>query len=378
MDVAAATEADVDRISQLAARTTQFNLLLRRHTPATVSQLLTRSGTAITVRVRDRFGDYGLVGFAFADADSDAGILRVRDFFLSCRALGRNVEWRLLQALGERAAAAGLSAVELRAASGPRNQPGRMFVGSARTHFAATSRPAGALLDPARLTRADWREIEAPRQHPPRHQSAPAHAHDRQHVRWPASLDAAHRAAAAIRPTEQGTALSTVFVAPETATERQITAVWEETLGVRPIGVMDDLFALGGDSLTAALICVRLRDADLHLTISDLLQQPTIRGCARLSRPAEPAGAPAAVVADLGEQPPASLGQARIWVAENIQVHSNNQIIPTAHRITGPLDLGRLRQALQTVVARHPALRTALDDRHADAPTIRLDHFDGP
>ncbi|MEV1179631.1 HAD-IIIC family phosphatase, partial [Nonomuraea sp. NPDC049784] len=114
VEISPATGADVERISQLAVRTTQFNLLLRRHTPVTVSQLLLRPGIAITVRVRDRFGDYGLVGFAFAEADAAAGILRVRDFFLSCRALGRNVEWRLLQALAERAAAAGLNAVELR------------------------------------------------------------------------------------------------------------------------------------------------------------------------------------------------------------------------------------------------------------------------
>ncbi|MFE4332892.1 FkbM family methyltransferase [Streptomyces sp. NPDC056831] len=359
VEIAPATGADVDRISQLAARTTQFNLFLRRHTPATVRHLLTGSGAAITVRVSDRFGDYGLVGFAFAQADSDAGILRVRDFFLSCRALGRNVEWRLLQALGERAGAASLSAVELRAESGPRNQPGRAFVRTAQTHFAATSPPVGALLDPVRLARADWREIEGPRQHPPRRRSAPARVPDRGYVRWPTSVDAAHRAAAVTQPGEQ-CALSTVFVAPETATERQITTVWEETLGVQPIGVLDDLFALGCDSLTAAVICVRLHEAGLHLTIGDLLQQPTVRGCARLSRPAEPATASVAV-ADTGEQSLPSLGQARIWAAENIQVHRNSQIIPTAHRINGPLDIGRLRQAFQTVVARHPALRAALD-----------------
>ncbi|MCX4826468.1 FkbM family methyltransferase [Streptomyces sp. NBC_01142] len=357
VEIAPAATADVDRISQLAARTTQFNLLLRRHTPATVRQLLTGPGTALTVRVHDRFGDYGLVGFAFADADADAGILRVRDFFLSCRALGRNVEWRLLQVLGEQAATTGLSAVELRAASGPRNQPAHAFVRTAHTYFAATSPPIGALLDRARLVRADWREIEAPRPHPPRLQSSRAHATDRGHVRWPVSLDVAHRAAAVTQPGEQD-ALSTVFVAPETATERQITVVWEETLGVQPIGALDDLFALGCDSLTAAVICVRLHGAGVHLAIGDLLHQPTVRGCARLSRPIEPA--PAAP-ADVGEQAVPSLGQARIWAAEHIQVHGNSQIIPTAHHITGPLDTGRLRHAFQTVVARHPALRTALD-----------------
>ncbi|WP_405749462.1 FkbM family methyltransferase [Streptomyces sp. NBC_01411] len=357
VEVAPATRVDADRVAQLAARTTQFNLFLRHHTPATVRQLLTGPSTALTVRVRDRFGDYGLIGFASADAE--AGILRVRDFFLSCRALGRNVEWRLLQALAEQAAVAGLRAVELRAVSGPRNQPAHAFVRTAQTQFPAASPPAGILLDPARLLNANWREIEARRQQTPRPQTDLAHVPDRGHVRWPASLDAAHRASSVARPGEQN-ALSTVFVAPETATERQIAAVWEETLAVQPIGVLDDLFALGCDSLTAAVICVRLREAGVHLTISDLLQQPTVRGSARLSRPTEPDTT--RVVADTGEQSHPSWGQARIWAAENIQLHGNHQIIPTAHRISGPLDVGRLRRTFRTVVARHPALRTALDD----------------
>lgn len=362
VEISPAADADVDRISQLAVRTTQFNLLLRRHTPVTVRQLLLRPGIAITVRVRDRFGDYGQVGFAFAEADADAGILRVRDFFLSCRALGRNVEWRLLQSVAEQAAAADLNAVELRAVAGARNRPARMFVQIAQTLFAARPGSAQGLLDPALLTCADWREVEALRQQPARRHQAPAAARDRRFVRWPASLDAAHHAAV-IKPVRQEAVLSTVFVAPETAAERRIAAVWEEVLETQPIGVMDDLVALGGDSLIAALICVRLHEAGLLLTVSELLQQPTVRGCARLARPASPAAAPPGNPADLGAPRAASLGQERVWAAENIQQHTNNQIIPTAHQITGPLDLERLRRALEDVVARHPALRTTLDDR---------------
>ncbi|MEV1179051.1 condensation domain-containing protein, partial [Nonomuraea sp. NPDC049784] len=252
---------------------------------------------------------------------------------------------------------------ELRAAAGARNQPARMFAQIAQTLFAARPGSVQGLLDSVLLTGADWREVEAPRQRPARRHQAPAGAHDRRLVRWPASREAAHRAAAAIEPIRQEVVPAAIFVAPETAVERRITAVWEETLGVQPIGVTDDLVALGGDSLTAALICVRLREADLLLTVSELLQQPTVRGCARLARPAASAAALTDGPADSGAPLAASLGQGRVWAAENIQQHTNNQVIPTAHHITGPLDLGRLRRALEDVVARHPALRTTLDDR---------------
>src|SRR5262249_814546 len=41
------------------------------------------------------------------------------------------------------------------------------------------------------------------------------------------------------------------FVAPQNALERQLTAMWEQLLGIQPIGVQDNFFALGGNSLLA-------------------------------------------------------------------------------------------------------------------------------
>ncbi|NUU21800.1 MAG: FkbM family methyltransferase, partial [Streptomycetaceae bacterium] len=91
VEVSEAAEDEVQRIAQLAVRTTQFNLVLRGHTPGTVRQALAGAAVALSVRVRDRFGDYGLGAFTLAEADGR--VLRVRDFFVSCRALGRTVEW---------------------------------------------------------------------------------------------------------------------------------------------------------------------------------------------------------------------------------------------------------------------------------------------
>ncbi len=363
IDVADATASDTDRITQLAARTTQFNVGLRRHTHASVRDLITGPAVTLTVRVRDRFGDYGLVGFASAAAVD--GVLLVGDFFLSCRAMGRNVEWCLLRALGQRAVAAGLVGVRLEAVTGGRNVPARAFVHAAGAHFAGDAPSEEAPLDAGGLAQLDWQLIDTPQATTQPRADGPAPVQSwASRVRWPVSAAPRQAAATAHLPSTQRE-LSTVYIAPETAIEQHIAAVWEDVLGVRPIGVVDDLFALGCDSLTAAVICARLRNDGLDVALPDLLRQPTVREASRLAHPVSPTGSAAEDLhraADDGSPAPASPGQLRIWTAEAIGHGGNAQVIPSAHRITGSLDTARLHEAFTIVVQRHEALRTALTE----------------
>jgi acyl transferase domain-containing protein/acyl carrier protein len=75
-------------------------------------------------------------------------------------------------------------------------------------------------------------------------------------------------AAAAGRPTAEAAGgsyprpeLTTAYVAPRSATERRIAGIWEGMLGVARVGVHDGFLELGGDSLLAARMVARLREA---------------------------------------------------------------------------------------------------------------------
>ena len=71
--------------------------------------------------------------------------------------------------------------------------------------------------------------------------------------------------------------MATAFEAPHTEVERRVAAVWEETLGVAPIGRHDDYSELGGDSLIAIKVVSRLREAlDLELRVAVLYDWPTV------------------------------------------------------------------------------------------------------
>jgi len=68
----------------------------------------------------------------------------------------------------------------------------------------------------------------------------------------------------------------TAYVAPRTPQEQAVAAQWQALLGIEQIGVHDDFFALGGDSLLALQLIASLRALDIHLPTQGLLSTPTI------------------------------------------------------------------------------------------------------
>ncbi len=71
------------------------------------------------------------------------------------------------------------------------------------------------------------------------------------------------------------------YAAPETPTERALVALWEKLLGVAPVGVDDDFFALGGDSISAIQIQYAVQQRHgVRLATTVLFDQPSIRGLA--------------------------------------------------------------------------------------------------
>jgi FkbH-like protein len=101
-----ALDAPLARSVQLLAKTNQFNLTTRRHSAAEVEEFASAAGgQAIAVRVRDRFGDAGVVGLALARTQGDT--CSIDSLLLSCRVIGRGIETAMLAHLGQNAIRAG-------------------------------------------------------------------------------------------------------------------------------------------------------------------------------------------------------------------------------------------------------------------------------
>ena len=127
VDIAPLTTDDVRRASQLTLRTNQFNFTTRRRDESEMQALLAAGRHDVrVVRVRDRFGDYGLVGLIIAGRDAHA--LAVDTFLLSCRVLGRGVEHRMAAEVGRLAHDRGDTAVRMQVSFTKKNMPARQFL----------------------------------------------------------------------------------------------------------------------------------------------------------------------------------------------------------------------------------------------------------
>lgn len=73
------------------------------------------------------------------------------------------------------------------------------------------------------------------------------------------------------------------FEPPRTGCERQLAALWESLLDVSPIGVRDNFFEVGGDSLLAVSLLVKIESAfGKAIAVEDLLAHPTVEHLAHL------------------------------------------------------------------------------------------------
>ncbi|MFD5186418.1 amino acid adenylation domain-containing protein, partial [Streptomyces sp. NPDC058372] len=161
-----------------------------------------------------------------------------------------------------------------------------------------------------------------------------------------------------------GLTADTPYTAPTTPTEETLARVWSEVLGAERVGVHDDFFSLGGDSITSLQVVSRIRAAcEVELSPRALFEHPTVAG---LAATVESAAAPEADGAAIAPAPrdgdlPLSFAQERLWFLEEFAGSTVEYNVVDALRLTGDLDVTALRSAFTALVARHEALRTTFD-----------------
>nr|WP_280471415.1 non-ribosomal peptide synthase/polyketide synthase [Nocardia cyriacigeorgica] len=150
------------------------------------------------------------------------------------------------------------------------------------------------------------------------------------------------------------------FRAPSTPIEEIVAEVFADLLGVGRVGVDDDFFELGGNSLVATQVVARLSAAlDTQVGVRTLFEAPTVGALAARMESHAGSGARQALTEQVRpEHPPLSLAQQRMWFLNRFDADSAANNIPAAVRLQGVLDLDALRGAVSDVIVRHESLRT--------------------
>ncbi len=267
--IAPMSPEQLPRVSQLTHRTNQMNFSCIRRSENEIQDLL-RDGKAecLTVEVRDRFGGYGLVGVMIFEARE--GVIALDTFLLSCRALGRGCEHRMLARLGEIARERGLSGVDARFVRTARNSPALKLLESVGAQFAAPDGDGIVFRFPAEFLAGLKYQPNGVKTAaaPVRQAAAPTAARKMVDYNRIANelattgqilerTSARHRRNTATSKSE----------APRTELETKLAAMWAELLGLPSVGIHDSFFDLGGHSLLAVQLLSRVRQT-FHVDLS--------------------------------------------------------------------------------------------------------------
>ncbi|GLH79079.1 hypothetical protein SSBR45G_39880 [Bradyrhizobium sp. SSBR45G] len=153
-------------------------------------------------------------------------------------------------------------------------------------------------------------------------------------------------------PLPEQPAAATDHVAPQTAAELTLAAIWGELLGHSRVGLTDNFFELGGDSIISLQVVGRARQHGLMIEPRDLFRHQTLQELARIARSQEAATEQAA--ADTGPLPLLPI-QRRFFAEDVGERHHWNQAVLL--RPGAQLDWQALDRAIAAIVSHHDALR---------------------
>ncbi|MEO8593989.1 MAG: amino acid adenylation domain-containing protein [Candidatus Solibacter sp.] len=147
------------------------------------------------------------------------------------------------------------------------------------------------------------------------------------------------------------------YAAPRNPVEESLAVIWAEALGLPRIGIHDNFFAAGGDSILTIQIVARAVKAGLNVTPQALFQNQTVAALAAVC--GGPVRTQPAVVTG-----PAPLTPIQQWFLEDepADAHHFNQAV--CLDLMRAVSSDRMETALQGIAQRHGALRSRLDSRN--------------
>jgi acyl-CoA synthetase (AMP-forming)/AMP-acid ligase II/acyl carrier protein len=154
------------------------------------------------------------------------------------------------------------------------------------------------------------------------------------------------------------------FVAPRTPLEKLLAGLWQELLDLDHVGIHDDFFVLGGDSLMAARLLLSIYEKlNVEVEVLRFFDGPTIAEVAHQIERLNNTGQARRLSSAIPRLPrkgwmPASIAQERLCELQHALPDLPFLNILYALRLTSSLDVAVLERSINEIVRRHEILRT--------------------
>jgi FkbH-like protein len=282
VEISLLEDEDITRGAQLTQRVNQFNFTTKRYTEAELKNLCINPSTSCyTVKAKDRFGDYGLVGLIVCIEEDRT--LRIDNFLLSCRAIGRGIEYQIFARLGEIAREKNLESIYVNFIESCKNQPAKQFLALIGHEYVAYSNESISYDFPVdfieklrfesyiNVTEICGKEVDETSEQIASSVEVPILDILDDIGR---NLNTAKKIHSSIvRFIQDKAAKRQNYVEPTNEIEKEIVRIWEDVLSINKIGIMDNFFELGGESIKAIQILSRMREVfQVELPITILFQ----------------------------------------------------------------------------------------------------------
>lgn len=276
---------ELSRVSQLTLRTNQFNFTTIRRTEQEVRDLFKSGYTCKICRVKDRFGDYGLVGVMIYKTSGQC--LELDSLMLSCRVLGRGVEHKMLRSLGEEAQKNNLTSIKINFSPTSKNLPAKKFLDSVKNTEDSLLFSTEYLLnleyDPESHTSEDG---QTTKDSSSQEMSSGSRSDGGLTFEMIGKeLNSVSSIQNKIKPKNisNGVGFKTNSQRSDEEVEKMITEIWKGVLEVDEVGPGQHFFDVGGTSLKAVEVLSNLNEAfSKNFTVVSLFEHSTIHSLVQL------------------------------------------------------------------------------------------------
>ncbi len=148
------------------------------------------------------------------------------------------------------------------------------------------------------------------------------------------------------------------YVAPTTEKEKSLVSAIESTLSIDKVGIMDNFFDVGGDSLKAIELISKLEKQGYHTDTKTVFDCETVKELADKLTVQEVES----VAVEYGNVISATAAQMRVYTAQSMDENSTLYNIPYAFKVD-TLDAQRLENAVNKLIERHGSLRTHFENQ---------------